>query len=113
MKEIEYLQKGDDTKSMVRLSTVKIKQSIRPGGSEFNKDLPKLKSPLSVRDNPEVLNKIDQILAMILRLNNELNTEKDEKILTEKGLMIMGLLNALKLLSIVPDNHHTILEMVN
>ena len=110
LKEIDYLNKGEDVKSMVRLSTVKIiKQSTRAG----TEDLPKLKSPLSVRDNPEALIKIDQILAMILKLNNELQNEKDQKILTEKGLMIMGLLNALKMLSIVPDNHHTILEMVN
>jgi len=112
MGEIDSLRK-EDTKSMVRLSTVKIKYSLRPGGSEIGStDLPKLKSPLSVRDNPEALTKIDQILAMIIKLNNDLSQEKDQKILTEKGFLIMGLLQTLKKLSIIPDNHKPILEMV-
>lgn len=112
MNEIDSSKK-EDTKSMVRLSTVKIKHSLRPGGNDIgNQGLPKLKSPLSVRDNPEALTKIDQILAMIIKLNNDLSQEKDQKIMTEKGLLIMGLLQTLKKLSIITDNHKPILDMV-
>ena len=110
-KEIESLVKND-SKSMVRLSTNKAKNSINPQIVDIGSNLIKLKSPLSVKDNPDSLTKIDQILAMILKLHNEISLEKNHKIITEKGLMILGLLNSLKLLSIVTDNHQPILEMV-
>lgn len=111
MKEIESLKKDDDGKSMARLSTIKVKASI--SSTAGKKELPKLKSPLSVTDHPEVMNKIDKILEMIMKLYDEIKTEKDEKVATEKSIMISQLLDSLNKLSISPDNHQSILEMVN
>ena len=110
LNEIEPSSIKKGKQSIFRLSKASIKPSIEQSGS--NSNFPKLKSPLSCKDNPDSLNKLDQILAMIFKLNNEFSKEKDHKILTEKGLMILSLLYSLKLLSIIPDNHQPILEMV-
>jgi hypothetical protein len=108
VKDIESLKKSD-TKSMVRLSTIKVKQSTSTGTKS---EQVKLKSPLSVCDYPEVMDKIDKILELIRKLHSEIKNEKDEKVITEKSKMINGLLESLNKLSIVSDNHQSILEMV-
>jgi hypothetical protein len=87
-----------------------VKQSTNSGSGK--NEMPKLKSPLSVCDHPEVMNKIDKILEMIMRLYEEIKTEKDEKLVTEKSIMISSLLDSLNKLSVSPDNHQSIFEMV-
>ena len=106
---------------MVRLSSNLIRPSInsnqrtstsRLSKDERNSNLPKLKNVFSVKDNPDSLNKIDQILELILRLNQEINNEKSDKIVAQKEIIIASLFTSLKLFSNVSDNHQTILEMV-
>ena len=71
-----------------------------------------MKNVFSVKDNPDSLNKIDQILELILRLNQEINNEKSDKIVAQKEIIIASLFTSLKLFCNVSDNHQTILEMV-
>jgi len=71
----------------------------------------KVKSALSSRDNPEIGLKIDQILALLIKLYRELVSETDEKILTEKNLLITELLGNIKVLSMNPDNYKSIIGM--
>lgn len=72
----------------------------------------KVKSCLSVKDNPELISNLDQILVYILKLNDEILSEKDEDKYSHKLDLISKLLEAVKLLSQNSDNHQTILENV-
>ena len=72
----------------------------------------KVKSCLSVRDNPELITNLDQILSFLIKLNNEILVEKDLDKNSHKFDLISKLLEALKLLSQNSDNHQAILENV-
>jgi len=71
----------------------------------------RVKSQLSSKDNSEINVKIDQLLALLIKLYRELADEKDTKMITEKNLLITEILNDLKLLSMHPDNFKPILGM--
>ena len=70
------------------------------------------KSPLSLKDNADVLMLIDQIFALIIRLYLQNKIETDEVIKAKKDMMISTLLGLVKILSLSNDNHKTIFEIV-
>ena len=109
-------QTTDD--SLIRSSTVQLQRlntksqtkAVNMFENEVKEDN-KVKSALSSKDNPEISLKIDQILALLIRLYRELVAETDTKIITEKNLLITELLNDLKVLSMNPDNYKSIIGM--
>ena len=78
---------------------------------KIDDDKPK-KSPLSLKDNVDVLMLIDQIFALIIRLYLQNKNETDEIIRAKKDSMISTLLGLVKILSLSQDNHKTIFEIV-
>ena len=72
----------------------------------------KYKSCFSIKDNAELINKIDQIISLILRLYDEVKYEDEKEKYSDKITLISQLLNSVKLLSLNKDNHQIILELV-
>jgi hypothetical protein len=77
----------------------------------FNPNNVKCKSPISCKDNSEIIGIIEQILTLMRKLYNENKTELNTEILQERITLIEILLENLKGLSISPDNHVSILEL--
>jgi hypothetical protein len=71
------------------------------------------KSPISLKDNSNVLILIDQIFALIIRLYGEVKAEEDENVKKKKEGLIGILLGLVKIVSYSPDNHKTIFEIVS
>jgi hypothetical protein len=77
----------------------------------FNPNNVRFKSPISSKDNSEVVGRIEQILQLIRKLHNDNKAEVDSGLSTERNNMIEVLLSNLKALSVSPDNHKSILEL--
>lgn len=71
-----------------------------------------INSPMSLKENSNVIIITDQIFALIIRLYTEIKIETEENFQKKKDSMICSLLNAVKILSLCRDNHKTIFEIV-
>jgi hypothetical protein len=79
----------------------------------FNADNARIKSPLSSKDNCDIPPTLEAILNLVRKIYNEIKSAPDRtnKMVKEKVDLLDELLEALKSLSMSPDNHKTILEM--
>ena len=77
----------------------------------FNPNNEKVKSLLSVKNNNDMPQTLEQILALLRKLYNEMKTSQDEELNKKRAELIVECLRLLKSLSLSPDNHKPILEV--
>ena len=77
---------------------------------EENKNKGKIKTPLSIKTNDKIYPALSQILLIIIKNYNLLNTFKDDIYNVKRILLINKSLNLLQKISLSQDNHETILE---
>ena len=73
-------------------------------------DNAKIKSSLSVKENPEISNNINDILTLLRKNYNDIKTSDDPELNLIRVDNVHKCLNLLKKLSLAPDNHKPILE---
>lgn len=107
--------------SLQRKSTIERKTSLISGKLRMSKgtssipelcEMEKTKSMLSVKDNPELVSNLDQILSLIDKINDEIKHEQEESKFLIKATLMNKLLDALVLLSQNNDNHIPIINVL-
>ena len=77
---------------------------------EENKNKEKIKTPLSIKTNDKMYPILSEILLILIKNYNLLNSFKDDEFNIKRILIINKCFNLLQKISLSPDNHESILE---
>ena len=75
-----------------------------------NKNKEKIKTPLSIKTNNKMYPTLSEILLILIKNYNLLNSFKDDEFNIKRILIINKCFNLLQKISLSPDNHESILE---
>ena len=69
-----------------------------------------IKSPLSIKENPEISDDLEKILSLLRKNYNDMKNEEDPELNTKRADNVHKCLRLLKKMALSPDNHKPILE---
>ena len=109
---LRKITKAKPEKVLENTSTIKKRRlSIISKHLFYDKYNSQINSPLSIKKNKDMSTHLDSLLSLIRLLYNNNKTTVDPEIKKQREILLIEALKVLKMMSICPDNHKSILEL--